>query len=63
MIWIARDTHFPMRVERKLLLLFRLKRLLLQWGWQRFEVRVDLHTRKLTIADQDVFCRCPRYPT
>ena len=46
-IWIAPDSPLPVRVEKKFL--FGLKKLLLSWGWQGFETRVDVSSRTLTI--------------
>ena len=48
--WIAPDLPLPMRVEKKFL--FGLKRILLAWGWQGFETRVDIHARKIFIDNQ-----------
>lgn len=41
-----------MRVEKKCL--FAMKRLLLSWGWEAFEVRVDLESSTLSIASTQV---------
>ena len=49
-IWIAPDLPLPMRFE--ICFLCGLKRLLLSWGWQVFETRVDIHARKLFIDNQ-----------
>ena len=49
-VWIAPDLLLPMRVEKKFL--FWLKRILLSWGWQGFETRIDIHARKLFIDNQ-----------
>ena len=46
-IWVAPDLPLPMRVEKKFL--FALKKLLLTWGWQGFETRVDISSRSLSI--------------
>ena len=51
-IWIAADSPISMRVERKFL--FGLKKLLVEWGWQSFEIRVDLDNCKLTIDGTDI---------
>ena len=51
-IWIAPDSPLPVRVEKKFL--FSFKNLLLSWGWQGFETRVNIEARNLTIDNQVV---------
>ena len=46
-VWVAPDLPLPMRVEKQFL--FALKKLLLSWGWQGFETRVDISSRSLSI--------------
>ena len=46
-VWVALDLPLPMRVEKKFL--FTLKKLLLTWGWQGFETRVNISSRSLSI--------------
>ena len=46
-IWCAADSPLPVRVERKIL--FGVKKLLLSWGWQGFEVHVDTDANLLSI--------------
>ena len=49
-VWVAPELPFPMRVKKKFL--FALKKLLLTWGWQSFEARVDISSRSLSIDGQ-----------
>ena len=51
-IWVAQDLPITIRTERKFL--FGLRRLMLSWGWQTFEIRVDEYTRALTVDGQPI---------
>ena len=55
-IWCAADLPIAMRVERKFL--FQLKRLLIAWSWQPFEVRVDTDTSSLSISNHLIVSVC-----
>lgn len=46
-IWMTEDLPLEFRCEKGFL--FGLKRLLLSWGWEAFETRVDLESGKLLI--------------
>ena len=45
-VWVAPDLPLPMCVEKEFL--FALKKLLLSWGWQGFETRVDMSSGSLS---------------
>ena len=51
-IWCATDLPLAMRVERKFL--FSLKRLLISWAWQLFEINVNIDNACLQIANYDI---------
>jgi hypothetical protein len=51
-IWMSGDAPLPVRVEKKFL--FGLKRLLQSWGWQNFEIRVDIASKSLSIDNHTV---------
>ena len=55
-IWCAADLPIAMRVEQKFL--FQLKRLLIAWSWQPFEVRVDTDTSSLSISNHLIVSVC-----
>ena len=46
-VWCAADSPLPARAERKFL--FGVKKLLLPWGWQGFEVHVDTNADLVSI--------------
>ena len=46
-IWCAADSPLPVRVEREFL--SGVKKLLLSWGWQGFEVHVDTDANLVSI--------------
>ena len=45
-IWMSGDAPLPVSVEKKIV--FRPKRLLQSWGWQNFEIRVDIAGKSLS---------------
>ena len=46
-IWASQDVPLPVRVEKKCLL--KVKRLFIEWGWQSFELYVDVEKRQLLV--------------
>ena len=51
-IWMSGDAPLPVRVEKKFL--FGLKCILQSWGWQNFEIRVDIAGKSLSIDNHTV---------
>ena len=58
-VWITPDLPLPSRAEKRFLL--GLKRQMVQWQWQPFEINVDLEARTLSIDDFAIVTVCAHH--